>query len=79
MCRGDAARCVAFLAVDDSGLLPTCPIAADYQWIVMCVGCPFDFNLGTLPGGFVQLGLGGASAAWDGDHLGMLLDGLGML
>ncbi|KAL5977731.1 hypothetical protein ACLOJK_039259 [Asimina triloba] len=27
-----------------------------------------------LPGGFVQLGLGGASAAWDGDHLGMLLE-----
>ncbi|KAL5979257.1 hypothetical protein ACLOJK_019155 [Asimina triloba] len=27
-----------------------------------------------LPGGFVQLRLGGASVAWDGDHLGMLLE-----
>ncbi|KAL6001347.1 hypothetical protein ACLOJK_007081 [Asimina triloba] len=41
--------------------------------------CPWSFDLGTLPGGFVQLGLGGASAAWDRDHLGMLLDRLGML
>ncbi|KAL6003095.1 hypothetical protein ACLOJK_023318, partial [Asimina triloba] len=50
-------------------------IKGSCDWIC----CPWSFDLETLPGGFVQLGLGGVSAAWDRDHLGMLLDGMGML